>query len=118
MEASKLLTCYDLRSQRIKLFHWHEGPVTGEQQLPFTNGMHDFNPCNRTVGATTAGLSQLLEGEVSHDQVMWHLSGKKKTAVDLWLTVKPLVRLVQSEEDVLIIDDSYGRRENRAGCSW
>jgi hypothetical protein len=41
-----------------------------------------------SFGATTAtGLSQLLEGEVSHDQVTRHLAGKKKTAADLWLTV-------------------------------
>ncbi len=60
-----------------------------------------------SFGVTTAtGLSQLLDGEVSHDQVTRHLSGKKKTAADLWLTVKPFVRQVQSEEGVLIIDDS------------
>ena len=60
-----------------------------------------------SFGATTAtGLSQLLDGAVSHDQVTRHLSGKKKTAADLWLTVKPFVRQVQSEAGVLIIDDS------------
>ncbi len=60
-----------------------------------------------SFGATTAtGLSQLLEGEVSHDQVTRYLSGKKKTAADLWLTVKPFVRQGQSEHGVLIIDDS------------
>jgi len=60
-----------------------------------------------SFGATTAtGLSQLLDGEVSHDQVTRHLSGKKKTAAELWLTVKPFVRQVQSEDGVLSIDDS------------
>ena len=60
-----------------------------------------------SFGATTAtGLSQLLEGEVSHDQVTRYLAGTKKTAVDLWLTVKAFVRQVQSAEGVLIIDDS------------
>jgi hypothetical protein len=60
-----------------------------------------------SFGATTAtGLSQLLDGAVSHDQVTRHLSGKKKTAADLWLTVKPFVRQVQSADGVLIIDDS------------
>jgi hypothetical protein len=58
-------------------------------------------------GATTAtGLSHLLEGEVSHDQVTRYLAGTKKTATDLWRTVKPFVREVQSEAGVLIIDDS------------
>jgi hypothetical protein len=60
-----------------------------------------------SFGATTAtGLSQLLDGAVSHDQVTRHLSGKKKTAADLWLTVKPFVRQMQSADGVLIIDDS------------
>jgi hypothetical protein len=55
---------------------------------------------------TTTGLSQLREGDVSHDQVTRYLAGTKKTATDLWRTVKPLVREVQSEAGVLIIDDS------------
>ena len=60
-----------------------------------------------SFGATTAtGLSQVLEGEISHDQVSRHLAGKKQTAADLWLTVKSFVRQVQSAEGVLIIDDS------------
>lgn len=60
-----------------------------------------------SFGATTAtGLSQLLEGEVSHDQVTRYLSGTKKTAADLWRTVKPFVRQGQTEHGVLIIDDS------------
>src|SRR5712692_7292404 len=60
-----------------------------------------------SFGATTAtGLSQLLEGTVSHDQVTRHVAGKKTTAADLWGTVKPFVRKVQSDAGVLIIDDS------------
>jgi hypothetical protein len=60
-----------------------------------------------SFGATTAtGLSELLQGEVSHDQVTRYLAGTQKTATDLWRTVKPLVREVQSEAGVLIIDDS------------
>jgi hypothetical protein len=60
-----------------------------------------------SFGATTAtGLSDLLEGEVSHDQVTRYLAGPKKTASELWRTVKALVRDVQSEAGVLIIDDS------------
>jgi hypothetical protein len=60
-----------------------------------------------SFGATTAtGLSELLEGELSHDQVSRYLAGPKKTASDLWRTVKSFVREVQSEQGVLIIDDS------------
>ena len=60
-----------------------------------------------SFGATTAtGLSDLLEGEISHDQVTRYLAGTKKTATDLWRTVKSFVRDVQSAAGVLIIDDS------------
>ena len=60
-----------------------------------------------SFGATTATrLSELLEGEVSHDQVTRYLAGTKKTAADLWRTVKGFVRQVQSAAGVLIIDDS------------
>jgi DDE superfamily endonuclease len=60
-----------------------------------------------SFGATTAtGLSELLEGEVSHDQVTRYLASTKKTAADLWRTVKPLVREIQSEAGMLILDDS------------
>ena len=60
-----------------------------------------------SFGATTAtGLSELLEGEVSHDQVTRYLASTKKTASDLWRTVKAFVREVQAEAGVLIMDDS------------
>jgi hypothetical protein len=60
-----------------------------------------------SFGATTAtGLSDLLEGEVSHDQVTRYLAGTKKTASDLWRTVKSFVGDVQAEAGVLILDDS------------
>jgi DDE superfamily endonuclease len=60
-----------------------------------------------SFGVTTAtGLSELLEGEVSHDQVSRYLAGTKKTATELWRTVKSFVREVQAEAGVLIIDDS------------
>lgn len=60
-----------------------------------------------SFGATTAtGLSRLLEGAVSHDQVTRFLSEKVKTSSDLWRLVKPLVRQIESEGGVLIFDDS------------
>jgi hypothetical protein len=74
-----------------------------------------------SFGATTAtGLSQLLAGEVSHDQVTRYLAGTKKTAADLWQTVKSFVRDVQAEAGVLIIDDSIEEKpytdENEIVC--
>lgn len=60
-----------------------------------------------SFGLTTAtGLSQLLDGEISHDKITRFLAGQKKTNQDLWLFVKSIVRQVQSNDGVLIIDDS------------
>jgi hypothetical protein len=74
-----------------------------------------------SFGATTAtGLSELLEGELSPDQVSRYLAGPKKTASDLWRTVKSFVREVPSEQGVLIIDDSIEEKpytdENEIVC--
>ena len=74
-----------------------------------------------SFGATTAtGLSELLEGELSHDQVSRYLAGPKKTASDLWRTVKSFVREVQSEQGVLILDHSIEEKpytdENEIVC--
>lgn len=60
-----------------------------------------------SFGPTTAtGLSRLLDGQVSHDQVTRFLSERVKTSADLWRLVKPLLRQVESPDGVLILDDS------------
>ena len=55
---------------------------------------------------SATGLSNLLNGEISHDQVTRFLWQEQKTSKDLWLLVKPFIKKVQSTEGVLIIDDS------------
>jgi len=60
-----------------------------------------------SFGLTTAtGLSALLNGAISHDKITRFLSERDFTSADLWRLVKPLVRQIQSQEAVLIIDDS------------
>jgi hypothetical protein len=60
-----------------------------------------------SFGQTTAtGLSQLLGGEVSHDQITRFLASQAKTSADLWRVVKPFVRQIERDDAVLIIDDS------------
>ena len=60
-----------------------------------------------SFGQTTAtGLSDLMHGAISHDQVTRMLSGKKQTSKEWWLFVKPYVRQMQREDGVLIVDDS------------
>ena len=55
---------------------------------------------------TATGLSALVDGRLSHDQITRFLSAPAPTAKAWWLLVKPLVRRVQSAAAVLIIDDT------------
>ena len=60
-----------------------------------------------SFGQTTAtGLTRLLDGEVSHDQVTRMLSSTKMTSKTWWKLVKPHVRQIEQDDGVLIIDDS------------
>ena len=62
-------------------------------------------------GQTTAtGLSSLLDGEVSHDQMQRSLAGEEQTSGDLWRIVKPHVRQIESEEGIAIVDDSIAEK--------
>lgn len=59
-----------------------------------------------SFGPTTAtGLSRLVEGEVSHDQVTRFLSSPAKTSADLWRIVKPMIRQLENPDGLLIFDD-------------
>lgn len=60
-----------------------------------------------SFGLTTAtGLSNLLDGEISHDKITRFLSSKLKTSKDLWQFVKPMIREIETDTGCLIIDDS------------
>ncbi|MDO8448569.1 MAG: hypothetical protein Q7T10_07155 [Rhodoferax sp.] len=60
-----------------------------------------------TFGAATAtGLSAMVEGDVSHDQITRLLSAQDYMSKDLWQQVKRTVRLVEREDGVLIFDDT------------
>ena len=74
-----------------------------------------------SFGATTAtGLARLLEGEINHDEVTQWLAHKARTPAEFWVKVKPYVREIESEEGVLIIDDSIEEKpytdENEQIC--
>ena len=56
--------------------------------------------------ATATGLSTMVDGAVSHDQITRMLSKPAKGSKDLWLSAKPLVRRHESEDACLIFDDS------------
>ena len=60
-----------------------------------------------SFGQTTATrLSELTNGEISHDQVSRMLASPKMTSKDWWRMVKPQVRKIERENGVMIIDDS------------
>jgi DDE superfamily endonuclease len=62
-------------------------------------------------GQTTGtGLAQLMEGALSHDQIQRFLGGEAYTSADLWHIVKAPVRAMQSEEGVMIVDDSIAEK--------
>lgn len=64
-----------------------------------------------SFGLTTqTGLSRLLNGAISHDRIQRFLSKETKTGKDLWLTVKPYVRQIQSDDGVIIVDDSIAEK--------
>lgn len=56
--------------------------------------------------ATATGLSEMVDGTVSHDRVTRFLSERDYTSRDLWLQVKKTVREVERDDAVLIFDDT------------
>jgi hypothetical protein len=60
-----------------------------------------------SFGQTTAtGLSKLLDGELSHDQVTRFLNQGDYGSKTLWQRVKKAVREIGREDGVLIFDDT------------
>ena len=64
-----------------------------------------------SFGLTTGtGLSRLLEGAISHDRIQRFLASPMKTGAEFWQVVKPYIRHIQSEDGVLIVDDSISEK--------
>ena len=55
---------------------------------------------------TATGLSELLDGELSHDQITSRLRQNTGGSPELWYVVKPTIRKHESEVGVLIFDDT------------
>ena len=70
--------------------------------------------------ATATGLSDVVNGQVSHDQVTRFLAQGEYTSKDLWQEVKATVRKVERENAVLIFDDTVQEKpytdENEVMC--
>ncbi len=65
----------------------------------------DYLLCS-TRQTSATGLSFLLDGTVSHDQVTRFLSGQDFDSKSLWLSVKPLIRQYENPQGCLIFDDT------------
>lgn len=55
---------------------------------------------------TATGLSGLVDGAVSHDQITRFLSQHDFTSKELWTAIKKTAREIESDEGVLIFDDT------------
>ena len=70
--------------------------------------------------ATSVSLSKILDGEISHDRITRFLSNKEFSSKDLWKLVKKKVRDIETEDGVLIFDDSVEEKrytdENELIC--
>lgn len=70
--------------------------------------------------ATATGLERMMDGEISHDKTTRFLSEDDYTSKNLWLQVKPTVRKVESDEGVVIFDDTVQEKpytdENEVMC--
>ena len=74
-----------------------------------------------SFGQTTAtGLSKLMDGAISHDQVSRMLASPRMTSKDWWRMVKPQVRKIERADGVMIVDDSIEEKvytdENEIIC--
>jgi hypothetical protein len=79
----------------------------------------DYLICNNGF-ATAIGLSSMLDGDISHDQVTRFLSAKEYTSKDLWKEVKATVRQIEQDDGCLIFDDTIQEKawtdENEIMC--
>jgi hypothetical protein len=55
---------------------------------------------------TATGLSKALDGSISHDKITRFLSEEDFESKELWQLVKPVIRQIESEEGLLIFDDT------------
>jgi len=71
--------------------------------------------------ATAVALSDLLEGQISHDKITRFLNGKELSSKELWEYVKPEIRKIEEDKGgALIVDDTIEEKaytdENEIIC--
>lgn len=59
-----------------------------------------------TSATTATGLSRLMDGKISHDQVTRMLTSQRMDSKSWWQLVKPHVRQMEAADGVIDVDDS------------
>ena len=72
----------------------------------FRDGKNKTRIIHRNGFATATGLSAMMEGDISHDQMTRFLASKAFTSKDRWGQVKATVRQIEREDGCLIFDDT------------
>ncbi len=70
----------------------------------------DYLICNCGF-ATATGLSAMLDGDVSHDQMTRFLTANEYTSKDHWMEVKTTVRQIEQDDGCLNFDDTIQEKE-------
>jgi len=60
---------------------------------------------------TATGLSEILDGAISHDKITRFLASKDYTSKELWKLVKKEVREIEKEDGVIIFDDTIVEKQ-------
>lgn len=85
-------------------------PVVKPLNLSMLDLYTDYLTCS--YGLTTAtGMSDMLDGSVSHDDITRFLSERIYSNRDLWRLVKPTIREIETDEAVLVIDDTIEEKK-------
>lgn len=80
-------------------------PISKPLDIAMLDLYTDYLTCS--FGSTTAtGMSAMLDGAVSHDDITRFLARREYTNKDLWKLVKPTIREIETDDGVLAIDDT------------
>ncbi len=60
---------------------------------------------------TATGLSDALEGAISHDKITRFLSADDYDSKQLWKLVKPAIRKIESDDGIFIVDDTIEEKQ-------
>jgi len=79
----------------------------------------DYLLCSFSTVSSTM-MSKMLQNSLSHDQITRFLSKRDFTAIDYWLSIKPIVREIENNNGVVIVDDTIEEKpytdENEIVC--